>query len=133
MSVRGIDHVAITVDDVERAVRFYQNLVGAEVEFLDRFLETDFNVVTMVIGGRPRQCPSRRRPELLKIWSLDGRHRAPRISASAGTKGQSARPSPCSSATAFRLSTGPHLARLPMVRRPPRSTPSIPMATFWNF
>jgi catechol 2,3-dioxygenase-like lactoylglutathione lyase family enzyme len=51
MSVRGIDHVAITVDDVERTVRFYQNLVGAEVEFLDRFLETDFNVVTMVIGS----------------------------------------------------------------------------------
>ena len=51
MAVRGIDHVAITVDDVERTVLFYQDLLGAEVVFLDRFRASDFNVVTLVIGA----------------------------------------------------------------------------------
>jgi catechol 2,3-dioxygenase-like lactoylglutathione lyase family enzyme len=51
MPVRGIDHVAITVDDVERTVRFYQDLLGAEVGFLDEFRTSDFSVVTLVIGA----------------------------------------------------------------------------------
>jgi catechol 2,3-dioxygenase-like lactoylglutathione lyase family enzyme len=51
MPVRGIDHVAITVEDVETTVRFYQSLLGAEVLFLDRFRASDFNVVTLVVGG----------------------------------------------------------------------------------
>lgn len=51
MSVRGIDHVAITVDDVERTVLFYQDLVGAEVVFLDRFRRRESNVVTLVVGA----------------------------------------------------------------------------------
>jgi catechol 2,3-dioxygenase-like lactoylglutathione lyase family enzyme len=51
MPVRGIDHVAITVDDVERTVRFYQSLLGAEAIFLDRFRASEFNVVTLVIGA----------------------------------------------------------------------------------
>jgi catechol 2,3-dioxygenase-like lactoylglutathione lyase family enzyme len=51
MSVRGIDHVAITVDDVERTVLFYQDLVGAEVVFLDRFRRCESNVVTLVVGA----------------------------------------------------------------------------------
>jgi catechol 2,3-dioxygenase-like lactoylglutathione lyase family enzyme len=51
MPVRGIDHVAVTVDDVERTVLFYQDLLGAEVLFLDRFRESNFSVVTLVIGA----------------------------------------------------------------------------------
>jgi catechol 2,3-dioxygenase-like lactoylglutathione lyase family enzyme len=51
MPVRGIDHVAITVDDVERTVRFYEDLLGAEVEFLDRFRASNFNVVSLVVGA----------------------------------------------------------------------------------
>lgn len=51
MSVRGIDHVAITVHDVERTVLFYQDLVGAEVVFLDRFRRHESNVVTLVVGA----------------------------------------------------------------------------------
>jgi catechol 2,3-dioxygenase-like lactoylglutathione lyase family enzyme len=49
--VRGIDHVAITVDDVERTVRFYQDLLGAGVMNLDRFRASEFHVVTLVIGA----------------------------------------------------------------------------------
>ena len=51
MPVRAIDHVAITVDDVERTVLFYQDLLGAEVQFLDRFRASDFNVVSLVVGA----------------------------------------------------------------------------------
>jgi catechol 2,3-dioxygenase-like lactoylglutathione lyase family enzyme len=51
MTVRGIDHVAITVENVEQTVRFYQDLLGAEVLFLDRFRAGDFNVVTLVVGA----------------------------------------------------------------------------------
>ena len=51
MPVRGIDHVAITVGDVERSVSFYEDLLGAEVLFLDRFRAGDFNVVTLVVGS----------------------------------------------------------------------------------
>jgi catechol 2,3-dioxygenase-like lactoylglutathione lyase family enzyme len=43
--------VAITVTDVERTVRFYRDLVGAEVVFLDRFRAGEFNVVTLVVGA----------------------------------------------------------------------------------
>jgi len=50
MSVRGIDHVAITVEDVERTAGFYQSLLGAEVLFLDRFRTGEFPIVTLVIG-----------------------------------------------------------------------------------
>ncbi len=51
MPVRGIDHVAITVADVERTVAFYQDLVGASVVFLDEFRQGKFNVVTLVVGA----------------------------------------------------------------------------------
>lgn len=51
MPVRGIDHVAITVDDVERTVAFYTELLGARVIFLEKFVHEDFPVVTLVIGS----------------------------------------------------------------------------------
>jgi catechol 2,3-dioxygenase-like lactoylglutathione lyase family enzyme len=51
MPVRGIDHVAITVDDVERTVAFYTELLGAEAIFLDKFRDEGFSVVSLVIGA----------------------------------------------------------------------------------
>jgi catechol 2,3-dioxygenase-like lactoylglutathione lyase family enzyme len=51
MAVRGIDHVAITVEDVERSVGFYRDLLGAQVLFLDRFRADDLHVVTLVVGA----------------------------------------------------------------------------------
>jgi catechol 2,3-dioxygenase-like lactoylglutathione lyase family enzyme len=51
MPVRGFDHVAITVADVERTVAFYVDLLDAEVLFLDEFREQGFNVVSLIIGA----------------------------------------------------------------------------------
>ncbi|MBO0731577.1 MAG: VOC family protein [Acidimicrobiaceae bacterium] len=51
MPVRGIDHVAITVEDVERTVAFYTDLLDAETVFLDKFREGSFSVVTLVVGS----------------------------------------------------------------------------------
>lgn len=51
MPVRGIDHVAITVEDVERTVAFYTELLGAETIFLEKFREEGFSVVSLVIGS----------------------------------------------------------------------------------
>lgn len=51
MPVRGFDHVAITVDDVERTVRFYCDVLGAEALYVDRFRDDGFPVVSLVIGA----------------------------------------------------------------------------------
>jgi catechol 2,3-dioxygenase-like lactoylglutathione lyase family enzyme len=50
MPVRGFDHVAITVGDVDRAVRFYCDVLGAEALFLDEFHDKGFPVVSLIIG-----------------------------------------------------------------------------------
>jgi catechol 2,3-dioxygenase-like lactoylglutathione lyase family enzyme len=49
--VRGIDHVAITVADVERTAAFYADLLGAEVLFLDEFRRGKFHVVSLIVGA----------------------------------------------------------------------------------
>jgi catechol 2,3-dioxygenase-like lactoylglutathione lyase family enzyme len=51
MPVRGFDHLAITVEDVERTVAFYTDLLGAETLFLDEFRHSDFVAVSLVVGG----------------------------------------------------------------------------------
>jgi catechol 2,3-dioxygenase-like lactoylglutathione lyase family enzyme len=51
MPVRGFDHVAITVDDVDRSVRFYCDVLGAEARFVDEFHHKDFPVVSLIIGA----------------------------------------------------------------------------------
>jgi catechol 2,3-dioxygenase-like lactoylglutathione lyase family enzyme len=51
MPVRGFDHLAITVDDVERSVAFYEDLLGAETEFLEKFRNENFGVVSLIIGA----------------------------------------------------------------------------------
>jgi catechol 2,3-dioxygenase-like lactoylglutathione lyase family enzyme len=66
MGVRGFDHLAITVDDVDRTVDFYQDLVGAEVLYRDRFAEGRFPIVTLVIGAnRINVHPSPPRADLV--------------------------------------------------------------------
>jgi catechol 2,3-dioxygenase-like lactoylglutathione lyase family enzyme len=62
MPVRGIDHIAITVTDVERTVAFYQDLVDARVVFLYEFRQSKSNVVTLVVGTNRinvHPCPPR--------------------------------------------------------------------------
>lgn len=51
MTVRGFDHVAITVADVARSAAFYRDVLGAEVLYLDRFLSGKFPVASLVIGA----------------------------------------------------------------------------------
>jgi catechol 2,3-dioxygenase-like lactoylglutathione lyase family enzyme len=51
MPVRGFDHLAITVEDVERTVAFYTDLLGAETLFLDEFRHADFVAVSLIVGG----------------------------------------------------------------------------------
>jgi catechol 2,3-dioxygenase-like lactoylglutathione lyase family enzyme len=51
MTVRGFDHLAITVDDVERTVAFYTDLLGADSIFLEKFRDENFHVVSLVVGA----------------------------------------------------------------------------------
>jgi catechol 2,3-dioxygenase-like lactoylglutathione lyase family enzyme len=50
MPVRGFDHLAITVRDMERSVAFYTDLLGAKTLFLDEFRNENFPVVTLIVG-----------------------------------------------------------------------------------
>ncbi|MDH4146074.1 MAG: VOC family protein [Acidimicrobiia bacterium] len=51
MPVRGFDHLAITVADVEATVEFYGRVLGAEALYLDRFREGRFPIVSLVVGA----------------------------------------------------------------------------------
>ena len=41
MPVRGLDHLAITVADVERTLRFYEDVLGAEALYEDEGATVD--------------------------------------------------------------------------------------------
>lgn len=51
MSVRHIDHVAITVADIETTIAFYRDVLGAEVLFYDLWREGKIPVVLLQLGG----------------------------------------------------------------------------------
>jgi catechol 2,3-dioxygenase-like lactoylglutathione lyase family enzyme len=51
MPVLGFDHLAITVDNVERSVAFYTDLLDAETLFLEEFRNNQFGVVSLIIGA----------------------------------------------------------------------------------
>lgn len=51
MAVRGFDHLAITVADVDRSLAFYRDVLGGEVLYRDRFEDGTFPIVTVVVGG----------------------------------------------------------------------------------
>jgi catechol 2,3-dioxygenase-like lactoylglutathione lyase family enzyme len=50
MPVRGFDHLVVTVEDVERAVEFYTDLLGAESLFLEEFRRGASPIVTLIFG-----------------------------------------------------------------------------------
>jgi catechol 2,3-dioxygenase-like lactoylglutathione lyase family enzyme len=50
MGVRGFDHLAITVGDVDRSVAFYRDVLGATVLYQDRFADGAFPIVSVVVG-----------------------------------------------------------------------------------
>ena len=73
MSVRGFDHLAITVSDVRASVGFYRDVLGAEVLYLDRFEEGRFPIVTVVIGAnRINIHPSPPRADLVAVAPTPG-------------------------------------------------------------
>ncbi len=51
MGVRGLDHVAITVEDVERTLAFYRRVLGAETHLEDLWREGKIPVVLLQVGA----------------------------------------------------------------------------------
>lgn len=73
MAVRGFDHLAITVSDVDRAVAFYRDVLGGEVLYKDRFDDGSFPIVTVVVGGnRINVHPSPPRVDLVAALPTPG-------------------------------------------------------------
>ncbi|WP_224335713.1 VOC family protein [Haloprofundus halobius] len=52
LSVVDIDHVAIRVTDLDRALSFYRDLLGMEVRDRERFEAGEVPYVAVVAGGR---------------------------------------------------------------------------------
>ena len=50
MPVRGLDHLAITVRDVERTLRFYEDVLGAEALFEELYKEGKIPVALLQVG-----------------------------------------------------------------------------------
>ena len=51
MPVEGLDHVAITVEDVEATVAWYQRVLGAQPLHLDLWRERKIPVVLLQVGA----------------------------------------------------------------------------------
>jgi catechol 2,3-dioxygenase-like lactoylglutathione lyase family enzyme len=51
VSIRHIDHVAITVADIETTIAFYRDVLGAEVLLYDLWREGRIPVVLLQLGG----------------------------------------------------------------------------------
>jgi catechol 2,3-dioxygenase-like lactoylglutathione lyase family enzyme len=51
MPVRGLDHLAITVADVDRTLRFYERVLGAESLYEDLFVAGKIPIVIMQVGA----------------------------------------------------------------------------------
>lgn len=51
MSIRGFDHWAITVSDVERTIAFYRGLFGCEVLYEELWRAGQVPIVSLRLGG----------------------------------------------------------------------------------
>ena len=63
MTVRGVHHVALAVEDLAEAVDAYSRLFGAEVELRDRIEEQGVDAVYLRIGGGRLELVSPLRPD----------------------------------------------------------------------
>ena len=50
MPVRGLDHIAITVVDVEATIAFYERVLGAELMYADLWRDGKLPVAVMQVG-----------------------------------------------------------------------------------
>ncbi len=51
MSIRGFDHWAITVADIEKTIAFYRGVLGSEILYEDLWREGRCPIVSMRIGA----------------------------------------------------------------------------------
>lgn len=51
MPVRGLDHVAITCEDIEATLAFYKRVLGATTEYEDLWRAGKIPVVILQVGG----------------------------------------------------------------------------------
>jgi len=51
MSVRGLDHLAITVADMDATLDFYKRVLGAHTHFEDLFRKGEIPVVLLQVGA----------------------------------------------------------------------------------
>jgi catechol 2,3-dioxygenase-like lactoylglutathione lyase family enzyme len=75
MPIRGFDHLAITVADMERSVAFYTDLLGAQTLFLEQFRHENFTVVSLIVGGNRinlHPTPPRTPPHLTALRPTAG-------------------------------------------------------------
>jgi catechol 2,3-dioxygenase-like lactoylglutathione lyase family enzyme len=51
MGIAGIDHVAVTVEDMDAALRFYCEVLGGEVRHRSAFAAGSSPITTVLLGG----------------------------------------------------------------------------------
>lgn len=51
MSIRGFDHWAITVADIERTIAFYRGVLGCEILYEELWRAGTIPIVSMRVGG----------------------------------------------------------------------------------
>ena len=51
MSIVGLDHIVVNTKDVDRAIGFYQDILGMEILRLEQFREGKVLVVVVDIRG----------------------------------------------------------------------------------
>ena len=76
MPVRGLDHLAITVADVERTLRFYEDVLGAEALFEELYKEGKIPVALLQVGQsrlsvHPAAAPARPHADVPTPGSAD--------------------------------------------------------------
>lgn len=64
MPVRGLDHVAITVVDVEATIAFYERVLGAELVYGDLWREGKLPVAILQIGANRMNVHDAAKPAL---------------------------------------------------------------------
>lgn len=62
MSIRGLDHLAITVEDVERTIAFYRRVLDAQAIFEDLWRAGKIPVVLLQLGASRLSVHSARAP-----------------------------------------------------------------------
>jgi Glyoxalase/Bleomycin resistance protein/Dioxygenase superfamily len=126
--VVAIDHIAITVSDLEATCAFYDRLFGARMH-LERTAEGKVQVRQIALGGGA--LLSVHQAAMTLPWSAGSRQSAPGTSACGGKAAWTVRPS-CCAGTASRSSQGQRLVAPPTGSRAIHSTSVTSTEIFSN-